>query len=100
MGDVSLSEETLGLRKPALGLEEQDFGEHSSSRGHENSTLVLETLTLPPVPAGHRSGASAELNHNSHSSSPAGIHSAAAAVVPREHGLLLLHDGQVLPCHG
>lgn len=33
-------------------------------------------------------------------SSPVGIHSPVAAMVPCEHGLLLLHDGQVLPCHG
>lgn len=34
------------------------------------------------------------------SSFPLGIHSPAAAVVPCERGLLLLHDGQVLPRHG
>lgn len=39
-------------------------------------------------------------NESSSSSFPVGIHSPAAAMVPCEHGLLLLHDGQVLPRHG
>lgn len=69
-------------------------------KGPPKQRFGVRDLTLPLVLGACRSRASADLNRNSCSSFPVGIHSPAAAVVPREHGLLLLHDGQVLPRHG